>query len=126
MNNIKWYDKLLSLAFGSWASDIHITKNSGFSKKLLPDDQIMADCSFKIKDTLAYNQCTLAMPPSTKSDMQLSLIANVRIFVEKAIHPIKEYRILKTDVQIILLPQIDDIVTICAAFTKLKDPLLKQ
>ena len=124
----------LSLAYGGRASDIHITKDSGFYRKLLPGDQIMADRGFKIKDTLAYYQCTLAIPPSTKSNMQLSknavsktsLIANVRIFVEKAIRRIKEYRILKTDVPIIVLPQIDDILTVCAAFTNLKDPLLKQ
>ena len=56
---------------------------------LLPGDQEMVDRGFKIRDSLAYYQCTLAIPPSKTGDMQLpksdvsktSLIANVRIFV---------------------------------------------
>ena len=92
---------------------------------LLPGHQVMVDRGFKIRDSLAYYQCTLAIPPSKTGDMQLpksdvsktSLIANVPIFVEKAIRRIKDYRLLKTDVPILLLPQIDDILTVCAAFT---------
>ena len=55
-----------------------------------------------------------------------SLIANLRIFVEKAIRRMKEYRILGEEIPVLLLPLADDIVTICSAFTNLKKPLLEQ
>ena len=94
----------------------------------------MADRGFKIKYLLAYHQCTLTIPPSTVSSMQMSqgdvkntcTIANVHIFVEKAIRRIKEYKLLKIELPILQLPLVDEIVTICAAFTNLKNPLLEQ
>ena len=124
----------LSSCYGGRATDIFITEDSGIAKKLSPGDQVMADRGFKIKDLLAYHQCTLTVPPSTVSSMQMSQddvkktckIANVRIFVEKAIRRIKEYRLLKLELPILQLPLVDEIVTICAAFTNLKNPLLEQ
>ena len=117
----------LSSCYGGRATDIFITEDCGIASKLSPGDQVMADRGFKIKDLLAYNQCTLTIPPSTISSMQMSQgdvkktckIANVRIFVEKAIRRIKEYRLLKIELPILQLPLVDEIVTICAAFTNL-------
>ena len=124
----------LSSCYGGRATDIFITEDCGIARKLSPGDQVMADRGFKIKDLLAYHQCTLTIPPSTVSSMQMSQgdvkktckIANVRIFVEKAIRRIKEYRLLKIELPILQLPLVDEIVTICAAFTNLKNPLLEQ
>ena len=124
----------LSGCYGGRTTDVYITKDCRIANKLLPGDQVMADRGFKIKDHLAYYQCSLAIPPSTQGDMQMSKdnvnktsqIANVRIFVEKAIRRMKGYQILKNELPINLLPLADDIVTICAAFTNLKEPLYKQ
>ena len=57
----------------------------------------MADCGFKIKSDLTFHRSFLAIPPSaakgnqmTSSDIEeTSKVANVRIFVEKAIARIK-------------------------------------
>ena len=124
----------VSDCYGGRATDIFITENCGFARGLLPNDQVMADRGFKIKDHLAYYQCTLTIPPSTHSNLQMgkddvaqtSKVANLRIFVEKAIRRMKEYSILQTELPILLLPLCDDIVTICAAFTNLKRSLLEQ
>ena len=124
----------LSKCYGGRATDIFITEDCGIAKKLLPGDQVMADRGFKIRDLLAYHQCTLTIPPSTVSSSPMSesdvkktsLIANLRIFVEKAIRRVKEYRILSQEMSMLLLPLADDIVTICSAFTNLKRPLLEH
>eukprot|EP00794_Sanderia_malayensis_P002805 gene2805-biopygen2313 len=124
----------VSDCYGGRASDIFITENCGFASGLLPNDQVMADRGFKIEDYLAYYQCTLTIPPSTQGNFQMnksavartSQVANLRIFVEKAIRRMKEYNILKNELPIILLPICDDIVTVCAALTNLKKPLLEQ
>ena len=57
----------------------------------------MADCGFKIKSDITFRRCFLAIPPSaakgyqmTSSDIrETSKVANVRIFVEKAIARMK-------------------------------------
>ena len=120
--------------YGGRATDIFITEDCGIAKKLIPGNQVMADRGFKIRDLLAYHQCTLTIPPSTVSSSPISesdvkktsLIANLRIFLEKAIRRVKEYRILSQEMSMLLLPLADDIVTICSAFTNLKRPLLEQ
>ena len=124
----------LSDCYGGRATDIYITEDCGLARNLLPNDQVMADRGFKIREHLAYYQTTLTIPPSTHGSFQMkksdvattSKVANLRIFVEKAIRRIKEYRILKMQLPILLLPLCDDIVTICAAFTNLKASLLEQ
>ena len=78
-----------------------------------------------------FYQCSLAIPPSKHTNLQMtkhdvhstSKIANVRIYVEQAIKRMKDYRFLSTEVPILLLPHIDNIVTVCAALTNLKPPL---
>ena len=122
----------LSPLYGGRASDIFIIRNSGFLDILEPFDQVMADRGFKIKTDLAMKQCTLCIPPSAAKGTQMvsrsavketSNIANVRIYVEQAIKRMKEFRILKTQLPILYLPIINDIVCICAALTNLKRPL---
>ena len=57
----------------------------------------MADGGFKIKSDLAFCRCVLAIPPSAAEGNQMtssgirktSKVANVTIFVEKAIARIK-------------------------------------
>ena len=40
--------------YGGTASDNFIVEDGGFLKKLRPCDKIMADCGFKLHDTLAF------------------------------------------------------------------------
>ena len=83
----------LSDVYGGRASDLFIVNNSGFVNFLQPHDPVMVDRGFKIKDWLAFYQCSLAIPPSKHSGLQMSetdvrdtsRIANVRIYVEQAI-----------------------------------------
>ena len=97
---------------------------------LEPYDQIVADRGFKIKTILAL-QCTLAIPPSGAKGIQFtsaqsketSTVANVRIYVEQAIKNLKDYRILKTELQLLYLPIVDDIIRVCCALHNLKKPL---
>lgn len=124
----------LSKCYGGRASDIFIVNDCGFLNKLQPGDQVMADRGFKIHDVLSFYQCSLAIPPSKHTNLQMrtkdihitSKIANVRIYVEQAIKRMKDYRILSCEMQIITFPIIDDIVTVCAALTNLLPPLCKD
>ena len=62
----------------------------------------MTDCGFMIKSDLTFHRCFSAIPLSaakgnrmTSSDIrETSKVANVRIFVEKAIARLKWFRIL--------------------------------
>ena len=91
----------------------------------------MADRGFKIKTDLALTQCTLAIPPSAASGCQMvsrnvketSTVANVRIYVEQVIKNLKDYRILKNEMQLKYLPIVDDVIRICCALNNLKKPL---
>ena len=98
---------------------------------LEPYDQTMADRGFKIETILALHQCTLAIPPSGAKGVQFTsvqsketfTVANVRIYVEQAIKNLKDYRILKTELQLLYLPIVDDIIRACCALHNLKKPL---
>lgn len=93
----------ISDCYGGRASDQFIVNDSGCLKDLRPGDHVMADRGFKIHDTLAFYQSTLAIPPSKQNNLQMtaedvkntSRIANVRIYVEQAIKRMKETRIIK-------------------------------
>ena len=121
----------LSECYSGRSSDVFIVKDSNFLNCLQPNDQVMADRGFKIADLMNFYQCSLAIPPSKHTNLQMtkhdvhstSKIANVRIYVEQAIKRMKDYRFLSTEVPILLLPHIDYIVTVCAALTNLKPPL---
>ena len=87
----------------------------------------MADCGFKIKSDITFRRCFLAIPPSaakgyqmTSSDIrETSKVANVRIFVKKAIARIKWFRILKTKLPLLEMSLLDDIVICCCILVNL-------
>ena len=91
----------------------------------------MTDRGFKIQNDLLSHSATLCSPPSVKTGRQMlskevketSRIANVRIYVEQAIKGMKEFRIIKNELPVLLLPVIDDIVTVCASLVNLLNPL---
>ena len=121
----------VSDCYGGRASDKYIVQNSGFYNFIEPYDQIMADRGFKIKEELLQRQASLSIPPSkqgtlpmTTGDVQeTSRIANVRIYVEKAIARVKWYNILAKELEITCLPLCDDIVICCCALCNLLEPL---
>ena len=118
-------------AYGGRTSDACIVRDSGFLDLLDPYDQIMADREFKIKTDLALKQCTLAIPPSTDSGCQMvsrsvketSMVANVNIYVEQVIKNLKDYWILKNEMQLKYLLIVDNIIRTCCALNNLKKPL---
>ena len=94
----------------------------------------MADRGFKIKTDLALQQCKLCIPPNASKGTQMpakdveatSNIANVRIYVEKAIKRLKDFRILSCDYPLLQLPLIDDVLITCCALVNLLPPLAED
>ena len=88
---------------GGRASDIHIVRYRGFLGILEAFDQVMTDRGFKIKTDIAMKQYSRATAPSAAKGAQMlsndvketSNIANVCIYVERAIGRLKDFRILK-------------------------------
>ena len=62
----------ISDSYGGRASDIFIVNNCGFFNFLQPGDQVMADRGFKIHDILNFHQCTLCIPPSKHTNLQMT------------------------------------------------------
>lgn len=121
----------VSPCYGGRTSDVFIVRDSGFLELLEPYDTIMADRGFKIKSDLTMKRCYLAIPPSAAKGNQMisdevavtSKVANVRIFVEKAIARVKWFRILSTELTLLELPLVDDILITCSALVNLFPPL---
>lgn len=123
----------LSKAYGGRASDVFITRKSGFLELIEPYDAIMADRGFPIQEDLLLRLATLWIPPAaqgkrqmTKSKLgQTKTVANLRIHVERAINRLKDFKILEGTFPITLLPVADDILTVCAALVNLQPDLIK-
>ena len=121
----------VSDCYGGRASDKFIVKDCGFLDLIEPYDEVMADRGFKIRDDLMTRMASLAIPPSTRTGMQMtsaevsatSRLANVRIYVEQAIGRMKWFRILSNEMPMLLLPNCDDIIVTCCALCNLLDPL---
>ena len=96
-----------------------------------PNNQVIADRGFNVKEDLMVVQSRLAIPPSTCGNIAMSSgdvseifkIANVRIYVEQAIGRLKTFRFLKNEIPISCLPVCDDIVVACCSVCNLLDPL---
>ena len=123
----------VSHAWGGRTSDVKITRESGFLDLVDPGDQIMADNGFgAIREDLLMRKATLIKPPPAKGNHQqpqaeaneTKRVANLRIHVERAIRRLRDFSILKHILPITLCPDIDDIVTICAALCNLQGPLV--
>ncbi|XP_078662112.1 uncharacterized protein LOC144906066 [Branchiostoma floridae x Branchiostoma belcheri] len=123
----------LSKAYGGRASDVFITRNSGFLDLVEPNDVIMADRGFPIQEDLLLRHATLEIPPAAQGKRQMTRskvgqtkqVANLRIHVERAINRLKDFKILEGTFPITLLPAADDIVTVCAALVNLQPDLIK-
>ena len=124
----------VSKAWGGRTSDNHLTKNCGFLDIVEPYDNVMADKGFQIREDLLLRRAELHIPPGRRGTEQMSKadvkktqeIANRRIYIEMAIRRLKSYRILKYELPLTLISQIDDIICICAALCNLYPQLAKK
>lgn len=124
----------VSEAWGGRTSDVYLTKESGFYEIVEPYDAVMADRGFTISEDLMLRRAELFIPPGkrgqeqfTKAEVQKTKkIANLRIFVEQAIRRMKTFRLIKNELPISLIGNLDNIVIICAALCNLYMPLCKK
>ncbi|XP_071177651.1 uncharacterized protein [Mytilus edulis] len=107
----------VSPCYGGRASDKFIFNNCAFIFNLEPNDQVMADRGFKIKEDL------MKLSMSSGDVLETSKIAIVRIYVEQAIGRLKTFRFFKNEIPISCLPVFDDIVVVCCAACNMLDPL---
>lgn len=122
----------LSHCWGGRVSDRAITLSDSFLDLIQPNDLILADRGFSIKDCVLERHATLEIPPPASGYDQLSRndvfktksIASKRIHVERAIQRIKYFAILSNRLPINLIDLCDDIVTVCGALTNLREPLV--
>ena len=83
----------------------------------------MADRGFTIAEDLILRRCELHIPPGRRGKEQFTKaevnktkkIANLRIYVEQAIRRLKTFRLIKNELLISLLNNIDSIVLVRAA-----------
>ncbi|XP_046578747.1 uncharacterized protein LOC124286417 [Haliotis rubra] len=128
------YIMYVSRCYGGRASDVYITKNSGFLNYLLPGDEVMADRGFTISNELYARRVKLNIPAFMKGRKQLSAtecietrrIASVRIHVERAIARLKSYRILNQVLPLNSVQKLDKIVKVCAVLCNLRPELIKD
>ena len=93
----------------------------------------MADRGFTIAEDLLLHRADLFIPPEKpgqeqfmKADVQKTeTIANLRIFVEKAIRRLKTFRTIKNELPMSLIGYLDNIIIVCAALCNLYKPLCK-
>ena len=124
----------ISDAWGGRTSDVHLKRNSNFYEILEPQDEVMADRGFTILEDLIVRNATLHIPPGKRRKEQFSKlqvkktkeVANLRIFVEQAIRRLKTFRLIKHELQISLLSNVDAIIIVCAAICNLYKPLCKK
>ena len=125
----------LSSLYTGRASDKFIVSHSGFLDLLEPNDNVMADKGFDIKDLLLPHRVTLNIPPFLRQDRgqftaqevdETRSIASLRIHVERAIARVKSFHILNGILPITLTPVANQIVTVCTYLTNFSDPLLSE
>jgi hypothetical protein len=95
-----------------------------------PYDSVMADKGFQIREDLLLRRAELHIPSGRRGSEQMSKadvkktqeIANRRIYVEMAIRRLKTFRLIKHELPITLISQIDNITGIFAALCNLYPP----
>jgi hypothetical protein len=126
----------LSKGFLGRFSDIKIAVDSNFIKEIPHGCSVLADRGFKGIDTyLQERNCKLIRPPSTQGSEKYSkheaiagrVIASLRIHVERLIHRLREFDMLKPHAVVshCYSNLIDDIVNIAAGLVNLQSSLIK-
>jgi hypothetical protein len=123
----------ISSIYGGRASDKSITNDSCFLDLCDEHDVVMADKGFNIRDECISRHIVLEIPPGKKGEAQMTIanvqktkmIAKLRILIEQVIRRMKTFRILKFEIPISMLPNLDKIVRVCGALCNLKEPIYK-
>ena len=134
----------VSKGYGGRVSDKIITEDSGYLRKLMPGDVVLAGRGFNIEDSIAYRGATLNIPAYTRGKPQLApqdvestrKLANVRIHVERVIGAVRQrYQILSATTP---LPSeytkskqggpvlLDSIVRVCCALHNVCDVIIPE
>lgn len=125
----------ISKVYGGRHTDLFITQDSGFLQLVKPGDLTLSDKGFPtIRTTVEGRGAVLLMPPFNSSGGQLSVddmektykIASVCIHVERVIQRLKIYHILKNRVPLSLIPQMDKVISVCAALVNMHAPIIKK
>lgn len=123
----------ISKLYSGSISDKEIVTKSGFLQELQPNDEVMADKGFNIRDLLALHDAILIKPPvmrkgcvSAKATTATRRIATSRVHIERMIRLLKLFTILKGTIPLTLKPYIDDIVTVCACLVNLQPSVIKN
>ena len=105
----------VSKAWGGRTSDVHVTRESGFYDILEQHDEVMADRGFTIAEDLLLQHAKLHIPPGKRGQEQFSksevkktkVITNLRICVEQAIRRLKTFRLIKNELPMSMLSNLD-------------------
>lgn len=123
----------VSEAWGGRTLDVYLTNESGFYDILEPYVEVMADRGFTIGENLMLLRAGLFIPPGKRGQEQFmkaevqktKTMANLRIFVEQAIRRLKTFLLIKNELPICLICNLDNIISVCAALCNLCKPLCK-
>lgn len=122
----------ISKGFEGRSSDRKIFLESGIREFLVPNDVVLADKGFNVKDVADDDNITVIIPPKlkkankhlTKTEEVITRnIAAARIHVERAIRNFKIWRLLK-NITNKLLPLLDQIVFVCGFLSNFGAPIL--
>ncbi|XP_077384059.1 uncharacterized protein LOC144022809 isoform X2 [Festucalex cinctus] len=128
----------ISNGWGGKISDKHVTKQSGFLSKLLPDDLVLAGSGCDAADSANSCQAGLKIAAFTRGKKQLDPLdlgkirglASVEKHVEKVTRALREkYKMLQSTVPISLIDiecmndvtYLDKIVKVCCALTNISE-----
>ena len=102
----------ISVGYVGRTTHKHIVQDSGFVRKLIPGDQVLADKGFQIAEDVALAGATLSTPAYVRNQSQMTLrdteysrqVSNVRIHIERIIGCLRmRFRILVGPVNISFL-----------------------
>lgn len=125
----------ISKVYGGRKSDAFITQDSGFIDLIEPGDLVLSDKGFPtIKTIIDDRGAVLLMPPFNSDGSQLSeqdmnsayQIASVRVHVERVIQRLKNFRILSNRLPLTLLPDMDRVVSVCAALVNMQPSIIQE
>lgn len=114
-------------------SDRQIVKKCGILDRLDPDDLVIADRGFNIKDMLQSRKVNLNIPPflnnrdrlTSQEEMLTKRIARVRIHVERAIERMKKFKIIGRRIPQNIKPMISQIVHVIGFLVNYQEPLVQ-
>lgn len=125
-----------SKAYSGKASDKFIFNKENLIDKFDPyNDAIMMDKGTLIEDELLERGLQMVRPSFFRSELgqfeeaeQIcnTKIARLRVHVERAIQRIKIFAILTDRMEWNVLPQVDNIIYLCAAMANLSNPILSE